>query len=158
MFKWKIYSYSNLNWKEETIEKEFDNIEEYNTFVNSNNSFWVFNSFLSSDLFSRKKIFFDELFLDSYKLMKWLWNKQIEKENNNKINGIDINKYEEELNKIENEKKEKETKKQMLDDTILKLNEYLEKFKKEKREEIVKKIEEDIEKTEKELKDLKNNL
>jgi hypothetical protein len=67
------------------------------------------------------------------------------------IEWLNLSKYEKELQKIEEEKKVKIQKKNMLEKSLDKLKWYLTKFKKEKRNDLVKQIEDDIKKVEKDL-------
>lgn len=39
MFKGKVRLYRNINWKEESINKEFNNEKDFNAFVESNPEF-----------------------------------------------------------------------------------------------------------------------
>jgi len=36
MFKWKVYLYKNIDGKEEKVEKEFDNQDNFNKYVEQN--------------------------------------------------------------------------------------------------------------------------
>lgn len=36
MFKWKVYLYKNINGKEEKVEKEFDDENKFNSYVDKN--------------------------------------------------------------------------------------------------------------------------
>lgn len=36
MFKWKVYLYKNINGKEEKVEKDFDNQEDFNEYIEKN--------------------------------------------------------------------------------------------------------------------------
>lgn len=152
MFKWKIYTYSNINWKEKRFEKEFDNPREYEEFVSQNLGF---SSFLNW------KMPFDSLFdfnsyLDNFFNSKILPSslqnqRKLTQTTDDNIEWLNLSKYEKELQKIEEEKKVKIQKKNMLEKSLDKLKWYLTKFKKEKRNDLVKQIEDDIKKVEKDL-------
>ncbi len=152
MFKWKIYTYSNINWKEKRFEKEFDDPREYEEFISQNS--W-FSGFLNW------KMPFDSLFdfnsyLDNFFNSKFLPSslqnqRKLTQTTDDNIEWLNLSKYEEELKKIENERKAKLEKKNMLEKALNKLKEYLSKFKKEKKNDLVKQIEADIKKVEKDL-------
>ncbi len=36
MFKWKVYLYKNMNGKEEKVEKEFDNQDDFDKYIEQN--------------------------------------------------------------------------------------------------------------------------
>jgi hypothetical protein len=92
MFKGKIYLYKNINWKEEKVEKDFDNQDEFNKYIEKNpelkklekdfekiefpKSFEEMRNFLDDfdkkffwDI-EKKKWFFDEVSTDFEKLFK----------------------------------------------------------------------------------------
>lgn len=147
MFKGKIYSYTNINWKEKRFEKEFNNFEEYNDFLNSNPEFNT-NNFLTG---------FDN-YLENFFNSKFALNPTYENNLSKKLlpESVDINleKYEKEAKKIDEEKEKNKQEKSLLEKTKEKLKWYLEKFKEEWKEDLVKNIKEDIKKIEEKLKKL----
>lgn len=36
MFKWKVRVYKNIDWKEESVSKDFDNEIDFNAFIDKN--------------------------------------------------------------------------------------------------------------------------
>lgn len=159
MFKGKVYSYSNINWKEKKFEKEFDDVREYNHFIRSNPEFSNFSDldkWISFDSMLDFNNYLEDFFNSKFILSEPKNSKVLESPNDseNIINWVDLSKYEKEVEKIEKEKKEKERKKWLLEKALEKLKWYLEKFKKENKQDLVKKIEEDIKKVEKDLKEL----
>lgn len=92
MFKWKVYLYKNIDGKEEKVEKEFDNQDDFKEYVDKNpelkkleNDFekidfpqsfdemkTFFNDFDKKFFWdnNKKKWFFDELNDDFEKLFK----------------------------------------------------------------------------------------
>lgn len=147
MFKAKVYQYSNINGKENKIEREFDNEQDYQNFIqnNENQSMFGFNWWSLREFNKYLDDFFDR------KLGYDFWETENELpyfENS----PVDLSKYEQELRKIENDKKAKEAKKNQLESTLSKLREYRKKFKEEWKDDLVKNIDSDISKVQEELK------
>ena len=148
MFKGKVYVYRNNNWKEEEFEKEFDNPQEFNNF---------------------RKTYRQPEFEGPF---MWLWDRaHLQNYFNNLIdrrfglgspdeaiedkkslpNGIDLDAYEDELQKIEYNKAHKAEEIQTLKDTLNKLKDYKKRFKAEGRDDMVEKIDKDIATTQEKL-------
>jgi len=156
MFKGKIYKYSNINGKEEKFEREFNDINEYNSFMSENPNllwFWTSNSDLAFNSFFDFNNYLDNFFDTKLALSSSNEQKQLNWTTDN-VEWVDLSKYENELQKIESEKKKKQEEKGVLEKSLEKLKEYLEKFKKEWKEDFVKNIKEDIKKIEEKLKNL----
>jgi molecular chaperone DnaK (HSP70) len=151
MFKWKVYSYSNLNWKEKRFEKEFDDMWEYNNFLSSTPEFSLLDRWLSFDSMFNFNRYLDDFFDSKISLEEPKSNKVLKSSNLSDIDWLDLSKYEEEVNKIDREQEEKAKKRWKLESALEKLKSYSERFKKENREDMLKKIEEDIKKVEKDL-------
>ncbi len=147
MFKAKVYQYSNINWKENKFEKEFDNEQEYQDFIRNNENRWFFgfdwnnltnfNRYLD-DFFDRKL---------GYETNYFDWETPALE---NDL--VDLSKYEQELRKIEEDKKQKQERKSQLEATLAKLKDYKKRFKDEGKSDLLKNIESDISKVEQELK------
>lgn len=158
MFKWKVYSYSNINGKEKRFEKEFDDISEYNNFLANTPEFSSFRSpswGISFDSLFDFNTYLDNFFHSRFSPVDESTTKRLSQAEEEQIFGIDLSKYENEIQRIEEEKQKKDEKKNMLEKSLEKLKTYLDRFKKEKRDDIVKQIEEDIKKVEKDLEELK---
>ena len=147
MFKGKVYYYSNINWKEKKLEKDFNNFEEYNNFLNSHPEFSP-NNLLSFDLDNYLENFFNSRFALETPYSNNNEEKKLLPE------WINLDEYEREAKKIDEEKRKKKEEKWVLEKTLEKLKGYLEKFKKENRNDLVEKIKEDIKKVEEKLKNL----
>ena len=157
MFKGKVYSYSNINWKEKRFEKEFDDVGEYNNFLSSSPEFSPFSRLdrsLSFDSMFDFNRYLDDFFNSRFTLSEPKSNKILKPSETSNVEWLDLSKYEDEIRKIDKEKEEQIKKKWMLEWALEKLKSYLERFKNEKREDLVKKIEEDIKKVEKDLEEL----
>ncbi len=148
MFKWKIYYYSNINGKEQKIEKEFNNPNEYYNFINSHEELNPWNLLNSFNLDNYLENFFNSKFA--------LTSPEYYEENTTNLlpEWVDISKYEEEAKKIDEQKQKQEEKKSLLEKSLEKLKWFLEKFKKENKKDLVEKVKKDIEKVENELKNL----
>ena len=157
MFKWKVYSYSNINWKEKRFEKEFDDMGEYNNFLWSNPEFSSFsrlNRWLWLDSMFDFNSYLDDFFNSRFTLSEPKSNKVLKASEPSNLEWLDLSEYENEIIKIDREKEEKTKKKWMLEWSLEKLKSYLERFKNEKRDDLVKKIEDDIKKVKKDLEKL----
>jgi len=145
-FKGRFVFYSNVNGKEQKIEKEFDNQNDYETFLKENNSFSLdsfFNRFNNFNFFSFPSQTFFEPFLNkkSHNLLS-----------SNSV--VDLDSYKKEAEKIEEEKRSKEQRKKDLEGAKSDLENYLKIFKQEWKTDLVKKIEEDLKKVNSEIKEL----
>jgi len=157
MFKWKVYTYSNINWREKRFEKEFNDVWEYNSFLSKNREFSKFASLsnnLGFDSIIDFDTYLDNFFNSKFSLSNFDEQKNLNEVIDNKVDWLNLSKYEQEIQKIENQKKEVNERKTILEKSLDKLNVYLDKFKKEKREDLVKDIEIDIKKVEKDLQKL----
>ncbi len=156
MFKGKIYKYSNINGKEEKFEREFNDINEYNSFMSENPNllwFWEIDKSLWFSSFFDFNNYLDNFFDTKLALSSPNEQKKLNWTPDN-VEWVNLSKYEEELQKIESEKKKKQEEKWVLEKSLEKLKEYLEKFKKEWKDDFVKNIKEDIKKVEEKLKNL----
>jgi hypothetical protein len=157
MFKGKVYVYKNINWKEEKIEREFDNPQEFQSFAKTNNVWWLerFADRLTSPMlwlweWANLQNYFDNL-IDR---RLWLNYKNWDDENQDNYvewSLIDLNKYEQELEKIEYQKQHKDESLKLLKNSLHKLKEYKKRFKDEWREDIIESIDSDIKKVEEEI-------
>lgn len=158
-FRGKVVYYTNVNGKEQRIEKEFDNPAEYQNFINNNNlqlpTTWanIWTSGLNN--------FFDDFF--THKLENFLGRSALNYHNINNTETTTIwydeynnhlAEYEKDLKKLEEEKTRKEERKSYLTWLIEKLKEYKKRFEEAWLKEKIKNIEEDIKKATKELKEL----
>lgn len=150
MFKAKVFHYSNVNWKENKFEKEFDNEREYQEYIR-----WEENTMFSSDWWNVMNF---NKYLDDFFNRKILWfsNLPLKEDSNSQLDNsiVDISKYEEELQKIEYDKKNKESRKRQLEGALFKLKDYKKRFKDEWREDMIGKIDEDIKRIDAEIKAL----
>lgn len=155
MFKWRVYSYSNVNWKEKRFEKEFENLDEYNDFIDKNPKFdhfehpdshWIFESFLDFNNY------LDKFFHSKVSTLQ----APVKTISADARDDYNLPAYENELQKIEHEKMEKRQRKASLEETLANLKSYHKVFKNEGREDMTLKIEEDIKKVEKELASFKS--
>lgn len=150
MFKWKVYVYRNNNGKEEEFEKEFDNPQEFNDFRKSYRQPEFDGPFMWLWDWAHLQNYFNNLIDRRF----WLKNKEEPYENKKLSNWVDLDIYENELQKIEYSKAHKAEKIQELKDTLSKLKDYKKRFKSEWRDDLVEKIEEDISITQKNLDEL----
>ena len=147
--------YKNINWKEERIEREFDNPQDFQSFAKTNAVWWLerlHSPFTSPILWlgdwANLQNYFDNL-LDR-KL--WLsYNNDDYLEGNGQSDFINLDKYEQELEKIEYQKHHKDESLKSLKANLQKLKEYKKRFKEEWREDIVTQIDADIKKIEEEI-------
>ena len=150
MFKWKVYVYRNNNWKEEEFEKEFDNPQEFNNFRKTYRQPEFEGPFMW--LWDRAHLqnYFNNLIDRRF----GLWNIEEPQEERRLPNWINLDEYEEELNKIEYNKAHKAEEIQTLKDTLSKLKDYKKRFKAEWRDDMVEKIDKDIATTQEKLDEL----
>ncbi len=157
MFKGKVQIYTNQNGRENTINKDFNSPEDMQEFLQNNPLAREMNNdfFDSLRSFDRLGEYFDKL-IDRKLGISGTGNYDIPRiEQNYWSDIVDLNKYEQEAQKIDYEKKEKHEKTNRLNWIIEKLKSYKEKFKKEWRDDIIKQIDEDMKKVEEELKKTK---
>ena len=160
-FKGKVVFQSNINWKTQRIEKDFNSQDEFDTFVNKNPHLVPFRDF--EDFFpsfgnfdkalSNMNRFLSHPFFDK------IWNVISPQSDSSSIKlsndqTIDLNSYKNEISKIENEKKEKDKKKESLDDAKKELENYIQTFENEWKHDLAKKANEDLLKINQELKNL----
>ena len=148
MFKWKIYVYRNNNGKEEEFEKEFDNPQEFNNFRRSYRQPEMEGPFMW--LWDRAHLqnYFNNLIDRRF----WLESMEEPQEEKRSLpNWINLDEYENELQKIEYNKAHKTEEIKELKETLEKLKDYKKKFKAEWRDDMVEKIDKDIDTTQKAL-------
>ena len=140
MFKWKVYVYRNNNWKEEEFEKEFDNPQEFNNFRKTYRQPEFEGPFMW--LWDRAHLqnYFNNLIDRRF----GLWNIEEPQEERRLPNWINLDEYEQELQKIEYDKAHKAEEIQELKDTLTKLKDYKKRFKAEWRDDMIEKIDKDI--------------
>lgn len=155
MFKGKVYVYKNINWKEEKIEREFDNPQEFQSFAKTHNVWWLgsFTNLVSPMLWlwdwANLQNYFDNL-IDKRLWLTHNWDYD-DQGYDAEENLVDLNKYEQELEKIEYQKQHKDEHLKSLKNSLNKLKDYKKKFKDEWREDIIENIDSDIKKVEEEI-------
>lgn len=156
MFKGKVYVYKNINWKEEKIEREFDNPQEFQSFAKTNNVLWLdrFTNTLTNPImwlweWANLQNYFDNL-IDKKLWLTYNWDYDYQ-EDYTQSNLVDLDKYEQELKKIEYHKQHKDENLKSLKNSLHKLKDYKKKFKDELREDVVEQIDFDIKKVEEEI-------
>jgi hypothetical protein len=156
MFKGKVYVYKNINWKEEKIEREFDNSQDFQSFVQNNEVSWLesFSDTSRSPIlwlwdWANLQNYFDNL-IDRRLWLIYDWYDE-EQDNYAGWNLIDLNKYESELKKIDYQKQHKDETLKHLKSTLQKLKDYKKKFKTEWRDDMIESIDLDIKKIENEI-------
>ena len=148
MFKWKVYVYRNNNGKEEEFEKEFDNPQEFNNFRKTYRQPEFEGPFMGLWDWAHLQNYFNNLIDRRF----WLWAMpDTEEEHKSLPNWVNLDEYEDELQKIEYSKAHKAEKLQELKDTLAKLKDYKKRFKAEGRDDMVEKIDKDIDSTQKAL-------
>ncbi len=155
MFKGKVCVYKNINWKEEKIEREFDNPNDFQSFANTNAVWWL-DSLASPMLWlgdwANLQTYFDSL-IDRRFWLSYDWEDDYQ-ESFEHWWFVDLRKYEDELEKIEYQKQHKDDHLKLLKDDLHKLKEYKKKFKDEGRDDVVENIDFDIKNIEQEIKSL----
>ena len=156
MFKGKVYVYKNINWKEEKIEREFDNSQDFQSFVQNNEVSWLesFSNTPRSPIlwlweWANLQNYLDNL-IDRRLWLTYDWYDE-EQDNYDEWGLIDLNKYELELEKIEYQKQHKDETLKHLKATLQKLKDYKKKFKTEWRDDMIESIDLDIQKVENEI-------
>jgi len=141
MFKGKVYVYRNNNGKEEEFEKEFDNPQEFNNFRKSYRQPEFEGPFMGLGDRAHLQNYFNNL-IDSR-----FWLESIpepQQEQKSLPDWINLDEYEQELQKIEYDKAHKAEEIQELKDTLTKLKDYKKRFKAEWRDDMIEKIDKDI--------------
>ena len=140
MFKWKVYVYRNNNGKEEEFEKEFDNPQEFNNFRKSYRQPEFEGPFMGLGDRAHLQNYFNNLIDSRF----WLGTKSEPEEKMSLPDGINLDEYENELQKIEYNKAHKAEEIQELKDSLAKLKDYKKRFKAEWRDDMIEKIDKDI--------------
>ena len=140
MFKWKVYVYRNNNWKEEEFEKEFDNPQEFNNFRKSYRQPEFEGPFMGLGDRAHLQNYFNNLIDSRF----WLGTKSEPEEKMSLPNWINLDEYENELQKIEYNKAHKAEEIQELKDSLAKLKDYKKSFKAEWRDDMIEKLDKDI--------------
>ena len=141
MFKWKVYVYRNNNGKEEEFEKEFDNPQEFNNFRKSYRQPEFEGPFMGLGDRAHLQNYFNNL------IDRRFWLESIpepQQEQKSLPDWINLDEYEQELQKIEYGKAHKAEEIQELKDTLTKLKDYKKRFKAEWRDDMIEKIDKDI--------------
>lgn len=138
--------YSNVNGREEKLEREFDNPQEFQSFAGQVPAFQLFNRLPSFgwDGFNSLHNYFENL-LDRKLGLSYEPTQQQE-------SLVDLHKYEDALEQIEYQRAHKDEHLKQLKATLQKLKDYKKKFKEEQREDMIGQLDEDIKKIEEELK------
>jgi len=140
MFKGKVYVYRNNNGKEEEFEKEFDNPQEFNNFRKSYRQPEFEGPFMGLGDRAHLQNYFNNLIDSRF----WLGTKSEPEEKMSLPNWINLDEYENELQKIEYNKAHKAEEIQELKDTLAKLKDYKKRFKSEWRDDMIEKLDKDI--------------
>ena len=138
--------YSNMNGREEKLEREFDNPQEFQSFAKQIPAFQMLNRvpLFGLDVRDTFHTYFENL------LDKRLW---VDYQPQSESHGlVDLNKYEDALAQIEYEKVHKDDHQKQLKSSLQKLKDYKKRFKEEQKEDMIIQIDEDIKKIEEELK------
>ena len=141
MFKWKVYVYRNNNGKEEEFEKEFDNPQEFNNFRKSYRQPEFEGPFMGLGDRAHLQNYFNNL------IDRRFWLESIpepQQEQKSLPNWINLDEYEQELQKIEYNRAHKAEEIQELKDTLAKLKDYKKRFKAEWRDDMMEKLDKDI--------------
>ena len=141
MFKWKVYVYRNNNGKEEEFEKEFDNPQEFNNFRKNYRQPEFEGPFMGLGDRAHLQNYFNNL------IDRRFWLESIPEPQQEKMSlpdGINLDEYEDELQKIEYNKAHKAEEIQGLKDTLAKLKDYKKRFKSEWRDDMIEKLDKDI--------------
>jgi len=147
MFKGKVYVYRNNNGKEEEFEKEFDNPQEFNNFRKTYHQPEFGGPFMWLWDWAHLQNYFNNLIDRRF----WLESTEEPEEPKHLPNWVNLDKYEDELQKIEYKKAHRAEKLQELKDTLAKLKDYKKRFKAEGRNDMIEEIDKDIDSVQKEL-------
>ena len=140
MFKWKVYIYRNNNGKEEEFEKEFDNPQDFYNFRKNYRQPEFEGPFMGLGDRAHLQNYFNNLIDSRF----WLGTKSEPEEKMSLPDGINLDEYENELQKIEYNKAHKAEEIQELKDTLAKLKDYKKSFKAEWRDDMIEKLDKDI--------------
>ncbi|HPC34239.1 MAG TPA: hypothetical protein PLP73_01130 [Candidatus Absconditabacterales bacterium] len=156
MFKGKVYVYKNINGKEEKIEREFDNPQDFQSFAKNNevSGLESFSNTPRSPILGLGDWANLQNYLDNLidRRLGLTYDGYDEEQDNYDEGGlIDLNKYELELEKIEYQKQHKDETLKHLKSTLQKLKDYKKKFKTEGRDDMIESIDLDIQKVETEI-------
>jgi len=156
-FKGKVVYYTNINGKEQRVEKEFDNPTEYQNFISNNNlqlpggwdGLWMTNLDTVFEKFFTQKLgnFLGRSALNYQDTTPWTASLWYDDEYSAHLAW-----YEADLQKLEEEKAKKEARKNYLTGLIEKLKEYKKRFEEAGLKEKLKSVEDDIKNAVKELK------
>ena len=149
MFKWKVYVYRNNNWKEEEFEKEFDNPQEFNNFRKSYRQPEFEGPFMGLGDRAHLQNYFDNLI--NRRLWLWTMIEPEEEQQQYLPNWVNLSKYRNAIQDIEDKKAYKAEKLQKLKDTLAELKDYKKKLKDAWRDDLLKEIDNDIATTQKEI-------
>ena len=141
MFKWKVYIYRNNNGKEEEFEKEFDNPQDFYNFRKNYRQPEFEGPFMGLGDRAHLQNYFNDL------IDRRFWLESIpepQQEQKSLPDWINLDEYEQELQKIEYDKAHKAEEIQELKDTLTKLKDYKKRFKAEWRDDMIEKIDKDI--------------
>lgn len=155
MFKWKVYVYKNINWREEKLEREFDNPQDFQSFAKANNVWWLGN-FTKTMFGLNDRVNLNNYFDNLVDRKLWLTyhsDNEAENENSNSYL-VDLDQYEKEIEKIEYKKQHKDESIKSFKKTLWQLKDYKKKFKEEGRDDMIEKIDIDIKKIEDEIDNL----
>jgi len=149
MFKWKVYVYRNNNWKEEEFEKEFDNPQEFDNFRKSYRQPEFEGPFMGLGDRAHLQNYFDNLI--NRRLWLWTMIEPEEEQQQYLPNWVNLSKYRNAIQDIEDKKAYKAEKLQKLKDTLAELKDYKKKLKDAWRDDLLKEIDNDIATTQKEI-------
>ncbi len=149
MFKGKVYVYRNNNGKEEEFEKEFDNPQEFDNFRKSYRQPEFEGPFMGLGDRAHLQNYFDNLI--NRRLWLWTMIEPEEEEQQYLPNWVNLSKYRNAIQDIEDKKAYKAEKLQKLKDTLSELKDYKKKLKDAWRDDLLKEIDNDIATTQKEI-------
>lgn len=153
MFKWKIYIYKNLDGREEKIEREFDNAHEFQSFAKTHDVWFRPFQFpvLGLGEWANLQHYFDSL-VD--RKMGLDYHETGDEPSDKKSDIVNLDKYDQELKKIEYQQQHKEETLNWLKDTLQKLKDYKKRFKDIGQHDMIQEIDTDIKKVEEEIQNL----
>lgn len=153
MFKGKIYIYKNLDGREEKIEREFDNANDFQSFAREHDV--GFRPFRMPMLWLWEWANLQHYFDAIVDRKLWLaYNDDGESTLQKENTIVDLDKYDQELKKIEYQKQHKEETLTTLKDTLHKLKEYKKRFKENGQDTMIEQLDIDIKKVEEEIEKL----
>ena len=149
MFKGKVYVYRNNNGKIEEFEKEFDNLQDFYNFKRSYNQPEFDEPMLWLTGWTNLQNYFNNLIDKRF----WLGSiAEPEEEQQYLPNWVNLSKYRNAIQDIEDKKAYKAEKLQKLKDTLAELKDCKKKLKDAWRDDLVKEIDNEIATTLKEIK------